>query len=67
MRQLRCPGSGKSAAAAFEAGRYDPATKRFACPDCGRSIKTIGRHVNRVYATHTAGPGFWQEPTPGVG
>lgn len=67
MRQLRCPGSGRSAVALWDAGRYDPATKRLACPECGRSIMSVGGHVNRVFATHTAGSGFWQKQRSAVG
>lgn len=54
-----CPGSLTSAAAIFENGFYQKDIGRAACPECGMSIKMIGKHVNRVFARHAPGPGFY--------
>lgn len=48
----RCTGSGWPAVAAYEARRFDAATKRFPCPQCGRWVKSVGKGVNRAYAVH---------------
>lgn len=53
-----CRGSGASACAIFESGNYDKVSKRAACPICRMQIRMIGKHVNRVFARHSARPGM---------